>query len=229
LLDWLACEFRDSGGSFKKLHRLIVTSAAYRQSSPANDAASKLDGDNRLLWRMNRRRLDSEQLRDALLAVSGKLDLSAGGPSAMQFGYSDPNPEVSPRIDYDSADPDAPANLRRGVYRFLFRNVNDPLLDAFDAANPSLSTPRRDATVTPLQALSLFNNRFVLRQCEHLAARLQRESSDVPGQVDRAYRLLYARPPTNDEGRLVADYARKHGLAAACRVLVNGNEFLFLR
>jgi hypothetical protein len=228
LLDWLACEFRDSGGSFKRLHRLIVTSATYRQSSPPAGEAAKQDNDNRLLWRMNRRRLDAEQLRDALLAVSGKLDLTQGGPPAMQFKYSDPNKEVSPLIDYDGFDPDQPSGRRRAVYRFLFRNVNDPLLDAFDSANPSLSTPKRDATVTPLQALSLFNDRFVLRQCEHLAARLQREAANGPDQIDRAFRLLYARPPTPDEAALVADFARQHGLVHACRVLVNANEFLFL-
>jgi hypothetical protein len=146
----------------------------------------------------------------------------------MQFKYSDPNKEVSPLIDYDGFDPDLPPGRRRAVYRFLFRNVNDPLLEAFDSANPSLSTPKRDATVTPLQALSLFNDKFVLRQCEHLAARLQREAGDVPGQIDRAFRLLYARPPTSDEAALVADFVRQHGLVHACRVLVNANEFLFL-
>jgi hypothetical protein len=146
----------------------------------------------------------------------------------MQFNYSDPNKDVSPRIDYDHFDPDAPASFRRGVYRFLFRNINDPLLDAFDAANPSLSTPQRSATITPLQALSLFNNKFVLRQCEHLAARLEREAADLPTRIDRAYRLLYARPPAPDEAALVAAFARQHGLAQACRVLVNANEFLFV-
>ena len=140
LLDWLACEFRDSGGSLKRLHRLIVTSRTYRQSSPPREDAARHDGDNSLVWRMNRRRVDAEQLRDALLAVSGKLDLTMGGPSAIQAKYSDPNPAVPPRVDYESYDPDDPASYRRGVYRFLIRNVNDSLLDAFDAANCSLST-----------------------------------------------------------------------------------------
>ncbi|MEI7683537.1 MAG: PSD1 and planctomycete cytochrome C domain-containing protein [Planctomycetota bacterium] len=228
LLDWLAADFRDSGGSIKGLHRLIVTSAAYRQASVANAAAAKVDGDNALLGRMNRRRLDAEQLRDALLAASGKLDLTVGGPSVMQFQYSDPNPEVSPRIDYDAFDPDSPASNRRAVYRFLFRNVNEPLLDAFDSANPSLSSPRRDSTITPLQALSLFNNKFVLRQCEHLAERLKREAKDVPDQVELAYMLLYARRPSAEELGLVRSFIDRHGLVHACRVLVNANEFLFI-
>jgi hypothetical protein len=230
LLDWLACEFRDSGGSFKRLHRLIVMSAAYRQSSTAADPknARAIDSDNKLLWRQNRRRLDAEQLRDSLLAVSGRLDLTMSGPSAMQFNYSDPNPNVVPRIDYEGFDPDAPASLRRGVYRHLFRNVNDSLLEAFDAVDPSLSTPRRNETITPLQALSLFNSRLVLRQCEHLASRLEREVPTLDARVERACLLLHGHAPDAQTRADVAAYAAKHGLVSACRVLVNSNEFLFV-
>jgi len=228
LLDWLAVEFRDSGGSLKRLHKLIVTSAAYRQVSTHRAAAARVDSDNRFLWRMNRPRLDAETIRDTLLAASGRLDLTMGGPSAMQFKFDDPNKEVSPRIDYAAFDPDSPAGCRRGVYRFLFRNINDPLLEAFDAADPSLSTPRRNATITPLQALSLWNNRFVLRQCEHLAARLECEAVGVKPQIERAFRLLCARAPTRAESALLTDFARHHGLANACRVIVNSNGFLFV-
>ncbi len=228
LLDWLACEFRDGGGSLKILHRLLLTSATYRQAVAQNPDAEKLDGDNRLLWRGTRRRLDAEQIRDALLAVSGRIDLTEGGPSAMQFSFSDPNKEVTPRIDYEGFDPDAPASNRRSVYRFIFRNANDPLLDAFDAADPSLSVARRSSTTTALQALSLFNNRFVLRQCEHLASRLSREAADVEAQIVLAHRLLFSRTPDDNERRDISAYAKKHGLANACRVLVNSNEFLFL-
>ncbi len=227
LLDWLAVEFRDDGGSLKRLHKLIVTSAAYRQVSTHREDAARIDSDNRFLWRMNRQRLDAENVRDALLAASGKLDLTMGGPSAMQFQFDDPNKEVTPRIDYGAFDPDSPASYRRSVYRFLFRNLNDPLLDAFDAVDPSLSTPKRHATITPLQALSLWNNRFVLRQCEHLAARLERDADGLEPQVARAFRLLCSRAPTPAELALLIDHAQRHGLANACRVLVNSNEFLF--
>ncbi len=228
LLDWLAVEFRDRGGSLKRLHKLIVTSAAYRQVSTHRAAAARVDSDNRFLWRMNRPRLDAEDMRDSLLAASGKLDLVMGGPSAMQFKYDDPNSAVSPRLDYAAFDPDSPASYRRGVYRFLFRNINDPLLEAFDAVDPSLSTPKRNSTITPLQALSLWNNRFVLRQCEHLAARLERESNGLESQIERAFQLLTARLPTRAETILLTDHARRHGLANACRVLLNSNEFLFV-
>jgi hypothetical protein len=137
--------------------------------------------------------------------------------------------EVSPQIDYMGFDPDSPASFRRGIYRFLFRNVNDPLLEAFDVSDPSLSVSKRNATITSLQALSLWNNRFVLRQCEHLASRLERESSDLSARVDRLYRLLLGRPPSPAEASELAVFAQKHSLAASCRVLVNSNEFLFVR
>jgi mono/diheme cytochrome c family protein len=228
LLDWLAVAFRDGGGSFKKLHRMIVLSAAYRQVSAHDEANAKRDSDNRYLWRMNRGRLDAEMLRDTLLAVSGKLDLKMGGPSAMQFDFKDPNKEVSPRISYDKFDPDSPASYRRGVYRFVFRNVNDPLLETFDAVDPSMSMAKRNVTITPLQALVLYNNRFVLRQCEHLAARLEREVTGTPGRIDRACRLTMGRPPTPQEADLLTAYANRHGLANACRVLLNCNDFLFV-
>ena len=210
LLDWLARELRDTG-SIKHLHRLIVTSRAYRQSRPGRS-----------------QRLDAEQLRDSLLFISGGLNTSMGGPSAMQFNFSDPNKEVAPRIDYEGFDPGSPASLRRGVYRFLFRNVSDPLLDAFDVADPSLSVAKRNATITPLQALSLYNNPFVLRQSESLAARLQREAGSTESQIDRAFLLLYSRRPLDDETRALSAYVQKHGLANACRVLINSNEFLFV-
>ncbi len=228
LLDWLAVEFRDGGGSLKKLHRLIVTSAAYRQVSDRDPGKAKIDTDNRYLWRMNRGRLDAEMLRDTLLAVSGKLDLKMGGPSVMQFDFKDPNKEVSPQIRYDTFDPDSPASYRRSVYRFVFRNVNDPLLETFDAVDPSLSAARRNETITPLQALTLYNNRFVLRQCEHLAARLEREAPDLAGRIDRACLLVLGRPPQPRETQLLSAYAKRHGLANVCRVLLNTNDFLFI-
>jgi hypothetical protein len=226
LLDWLAASLRDGGGSLKELHRLIVTSAAYRRSSAGGSNPG--DSDNRLLARMNRFRLDAEQIRDALLVISGRLNHAMGGPSVMQFVYSDRNVEVSPLIDYAGFDPDNPASLRRGLYRFVFRNINDPLLEAFDAADPSISTPRRNVTVTPQQALSLWNGRFVLRQCEHLAARLAREAPDLPAQVELACRLAWGRLPKPAERDLLSREAERHGLAAACRIVLNANDFLFI-
>ena len=148
-------------------------------------------------------------------------------PSAMQFKFEDPNKEVSPRIDYAAFDPDSAPSQRRSVYRFLFRNLNDPLLEAFDAVDPSLSTPRRDSTITPQQSLSLLNNRFVLRQCEHLARRLEREAATTPARIELAFQLLFARPPSAAENAMLAPYGEKHGLRNLCRVLFNFNEFIF--
>jgi hypothetical protein len=228
LLDHLACELREAGGSLKTLHRAIVLSRAYRQSTTGSSSAIELDGDNRLLARFPRRRLDAEQLRDGLLAVSGRIDLTMGGPSAMQFDYHDPNEAVSPLIDFGKFDVDSPAGRRRGVYRFVFRNVSDPLLDAFDAPDPSLSVARRSETITPFQALALYNNAFVLRQCEWLARRVDREGTTLERQLDEACRLLYSRPATPEELMALAEYAARHGLENTLRVLVNSNEFLFL-
>lgn len=228
LLDYLATEFRDSGQSFKNLHRLIVTSATYRQVSTPRPEQTSIDSDNRFLWRMNRPRLDAEALRDALLTASGTLDPTMGGPSVMQFKFEDPNMEVTPRVDYTAFDPDSPASFRRGVYRFLIRNVNDPLLEAFDSVDPSLSTPRRNSTITSLQALSLWNNRFVLRQCEHLAARAERESMERDGQFTRIFEVLLSRKPSENELVTFREFATKNGLASVCRVLINSNEFLFV-
>jgi hypothetical protein len=227
LLDWLAATFRDEGGSLKALHRQIVTSAVYRRTSRA-EPGPQSDSDNRLLARMNRTRLDAEEIRDSLLAVSGRLDPAMGGPPAMQFVFNDPNKEVSPLINYSAFDPDSPASRRRGIYRFLVRNINDPLLEAFDAADPSLSTPRRNVTITPQQSLALWNNRFVLRSCEHLVARLDREATGAASRIDRACRLLWGRSPSAEEAVLLRQYAERHELTNACRLMVNANDFLFV-
>ena len=116
LLDWLAVDFRDSGGSFKKLHKLIVMSAVYRQASDNNEANAKIDAGNQYLWRANRQRIDAESLRDSIVMAAGKLDLTMGGPAVEQFFFKD---DHSPVYDYARFDPDAAGNYRRSVYRFL--------------------------------------------------------------------------------------------------------------
>jgi hypothetical protein len=226
LLDWLAATLRDNGGSLKELHRLIVTSAVYRQSSRHQPAFAAIDADNRCLWRMNRQRLDAESIHDALLLCSGKLDRTMGGPSARQFILK-PGVHVTPVLDYLDFDPDDPANYRRSVYRFLFRTLPDPLMEALDCPEGSQLTPVRLASVTPLQALALRNDQFVVRQSEHIARRIAAEAE--PGKrVAALYRLLLGREPTVKEAQAVAGYAAKHGLANACRVLLNSNEFVFV-
>ena len=227
LLDWLAATFRDDGGSLKELYRLLVTSAVYRQRSASDlhGAASRVDADNRLLWRANRRRLEVEAVRDAMLAVSGKLDLTMGGPSVRWFGFVD---DHSPHYYYDRFSPDGEGAYRRSVYRHIVRSVPDPFFEALDCADPSASTPQRYTTLTPLQALAMLNDRFVLRQSEHFAARLQARSSELGAQVDAAFRLALGRAPSRAEAEEASAYARRHGLANLCRLVFNLNEFVFV-
>ncbi len=227
LLDWLAVTFQERGGSLKQLHRLMVTSAVYRQSSRSDPDAAAKDTDNCLLWHSNRQRLDAEAIHDALLVFSGKLDRAMGGPSVRQFHLS-PGVHVTPNVDYLNFDPDNPVNYRRSVYRFLFRTLPDPLMEALDCPDGSQVAPVRNASVTAIQALALLNDKFVVRQTEHIAERIGQESAEPERQVELLYRLVLGRMPTDEERRAVGSYARKYGLANACRVLVNSNEFVFV-
>jgi Protein of unknown function (DUF1553)/Protein of unknown function (DUF1549)/Planctomycete cytochrome C len=226
LLDWLATEFRDGGRSLKALHRLVLLSATYRQASRHDAVAAKVDGDNRLLWRMNRQRLDAESVRDAVLAVSGQLRSRTGGPGFELFRFKD---DHSPVYDHTALEKiHSPHGWRRTVYRFAVRSVPNPFLDCLDCADPNLNTPVRNITLTALQALALLNDPFMVKQAELFADRLQRESAERAGQIERAYRLAFGRPPTAAERDLVQGYAREHGLANACRLLFNANEFAFI-
>jgi mono/diheme cytochrome c family protein len=225
LLDWLAAEFRDHGQSFKALHRLIVTSAVYRQASAHNEPFARIDAGNRYFWRMNRRRLTAEEVRDAVLSVSGTLDLSMYGPGYDLFAFQD---DHSPHYHYDRHNPDDPRTLRRSIYRFIVRSVPDPFMETLDCADPSLNVPLRNTTMTALQALALLNNRFMVRQAEHFASRLGGAGRDTAAQIERAYRLALGRSPSREEITMLTGYADKHGLPNVCRLILNMNEFLFV-
>lgn len=225
LLDWLAVEFRDSGGSFKRLHKLIVMSSVYRQSSAGNSANARIDGENRYLWRANRVRLDAESLHDSILAASGKLDLTMGGPSVEQFFFKD---DHSPVYDYARFDPDSPANYRRSVYRFLVRSVPDPFMERFDCPDVSMITAKRSATITAIQALALMNNPFVLAQAGHLAARIGAVAGTPEDQVIAAFRFTLQRRPDAREMAEMTQYLSREGLPNLCRLLLNTNEFIFV-
>lgn len=252
LLDWLAHWFLDHGQSLKQLHRLILTSATWRQASAppalarstvAPDKASPpaaaggaelagtvqlavaVDADNRLLWRQNRQRLDAEAFRDALLFVSGTLDLTMGGPSVQHFKFKD---DHSPVYDYTAFAVDSPGAARRSVYRFIVRSVPDPFMECLDCADPNISTPKRNTTLTALQALASLNHPFVIKQAEHLADRVRRLATEPERQIKWLYQLALNRPPTADEATELTDYARRHGLANACRLVFNSNEFMFV-
>ncbi len=227
LLDWLAATFRDSGGSLKVLHRLIVTSAGYRQETRDDPTTAAVDSDNRLLWRQQRRRLDAESVHDAILRVAGQLETTMGGPSVQQFTLG-PGVHVTPVVDYTRYDWSSPGASRRSVYRFLFRTLPDPFYDALDAADASQLTAVRNELTTPLQALALLNDPFVLRQCEHFARRLESLAPNVPARIKTAFELAYCREPTSQEVVLLSNYAARYGLVNLCRIILNSNEFLFV-
>lgn len=225
LLDWLAGWFVERGESLKALHRLIVTSSVYRQVSAENREHAKVDASNRLLWRMNRRRLEAESIHDAMLVATGRLDERIGGPSVRQFFFKD---DHSPVYDYEQYDVDGPGSRRRSVYRFLVRSVPDPFMECLDCADPSILTPKRNTTLTALQSLALMNNPLAVRQSQHLAERAGRAAANLAGQIDAAYLFALGREPTTTERERLAAYADKFGLANACRVILNSNEFVFV-
>ena len=227
LLDWMAARFRDGNGSLKQLHRLIVTSAAYRQSSRHNELFARTDRDNVYLWRMNRRRLDAESTRDAILQMSGLVDWKMGGPPARQFVLTG-GVHVTPTVKYEDFDLDSPDARRRSVYRFIFRTVPDPFMEALDCPDASQLTPKRSTSMTSLQALAMLNSRFVVRYSEHIANRLEHDTADRHQQIRLLFEMAFGRPPMNDELEAVAAYADQYGLPNACRIIVNSNEFMFV-
>ena len=230
LLDWLAVEFRDGGKhlnkqSIKSLHRLILNSRTYKQTSQS-DQYSKVDRGNRFLWKMNRRRLDAEQIHDAVLTVTKLMDLKMGGPSYQDFVIK--RPEHSPHYEYHLYDPMDKSTHRRAIYRFIVRSQPQPFLDTLNCADPSTSVPKRSETLTALQALGMLNNRFMVSMSEQFAARLKQESDDTKTQVATGFQLLTGREPNRDEIRLLTEYAEQHGMENLCRVLFNLNEFIFV-
>jgi hypothetical protein len=165
-------------------------------------------------------------MRDAVLAVSGKLDCTMGGPSVKHFLQS-PGIHRTPKVDYLAFDPDSPGAHRRSVYRFIFRTVPDPFMDALDCPDASQFTAVRPVSVTALQALALLNDPFMIRMSEHFATRLSAAGGER-AQIRFAYRLALGRDPRGAEEAALAEYARRHGMANACRVLLNCNEFAFV-
>lgn len=225
LLDWLAAEFLRNGQSLKGLHRTMVTSATYRQSGAYKEEHAALDGGNQFLWRMEPRQLEAEALRDAVLSISGKLDRSMGGPPYDGYVFED---DHSPRYRYAELNQHDPKAWRRSIYRSIVRSVPDPWMATLDCADPSQSVPTRNTTITALQALSLYNNAFITRQAQYFAERVAQEATGLEAQVARAWELALGRTANPEELEVLAGYAGEHGLAAACRVLFNMNEFIFV-
>lgn len=220
LLDWLATELT-SDFRLKRLHKLIVMSATYRQSSAPRADALAADADSRLLWRKRPARLEGESLRDSMLAVAGLLNREIGGKGFTDYAIGDGKAGTT---FYDPIDPVGPEFHRRSVYRFAPRAANPGFLDAFDCPDPAAAAPRRNTTTTPLQALSLLNSSFTLRMAEAFTARVGTGSAEE--QVKRAYRLAFHREPLRAEVDAATKLVREHGLKALCRALFNTNEFL---
>jgi Protein of unknown function (DUF1553)/Protein of unknown function (DUF1549) len=250
LLDWLARWFVDHGRSMKALHRLIVTSNTYQQSTIGSARGAKLDPENRLLWRMPYRRLEVEVIRDAMLAASGELNRQMYGPSmypevpaAALAGSSDPG-KIWPPFHEASAS-------RRTIYAFVKRSLIVPMFDVLDFCDTARSAARRNVTSVPTQALTLLNGDFVNRQARHLAARVEWEAGCDPAvQIERAYQLSLCRSPRESErsallgfldregtarlaeaavagAPITAAQAHHEGLVQICRAIFNTNDFVY--
>ena len=222
LLDWLAGEFIRSGWSVKHMHRLIVFSEAYKQSSAANSRAAESDADARFLWRFPSRRLEAEAVRDSMLAVSGQLNLTMYGRG---FDLFDKRGGLS---GFNPVETFLPENQRRMIYAHKDLREPEAVFGAFDCPDAGQSTAARRTSTTPIQALNLFNSRFTLAQSEAFAARVKKEAGDdAANQIRRAYLLALNREPTADELGDTLPFIQQHGLAVLCRALFNSNEFLF--
>ncbi|HAC91220.1 MAG TPA: hypothetical protein DCF63_11415 [Planctomycetaceae bacterium] len=223
LLDWLAHELIQSGWSIKHLHRLMVLSATYRQSSRIHSRGQEIDSDVRLLWRFPTRRLEAETIRDTILAVSGRLNLQAGGPGFDLF-QSRGGLSGFPPVESFSGD-----GLKRMVYAHKIRMEREAVFGAFDCPDAGQSTARRRQSTTPIQALNLFNSRFTIEEAAALSQRVEQlEPTDVPRQIALTYQFALGREPYKDELADAEPIVRGHGLATLCRAIFNSNEFLFL-
>jgi hypothetical protein len=238
LLDFLAARFVADGWSIKRMHRRILLSRAYQIASSSDEKNAALDPGNDCLWHFERRRLDAESIRDALLAVGGGLDRSPGGPHPFppekSWGFTQHNPF---QAVYDSN--------RRSLYLMTQRIRRHPFLALFDGADPNSSTAQRGVTTVPTQALFFLNNPFVHEQAGRFADRLLAETEDEGRRIDRAYRLALGRTPTEEERRDAADYLReatealaatgvpltqrqRQAWAGLARVLFGSNEFIYV-
>lgn len=224
LLDWLAHYLMDNGWRMKTVHRLILLSNAYRQSSAPDSDALKVDADARLLWRFPPRRLDMEPIRDSILFVSGQLDLTMGGP-----GFDVFEPDDSYVHIYIPKESFTRAEFRRMIYQWKPRMEQDVTFGIFDCPDASQSMPKRNVSTSPLQALSLLNSPFVIQQAQCFADRILAEIGvDTPTQIQRAFALAFSRPPAPEELAQAITLVEEHGLPALCRAVYNASEFLYL-
>jgi len=227
LLDWLAVWFRDNGGSIKSLHKLIVCSATYQQSSAPRPECLAIDSDNRFLWRQSPRKLEAEAIRDSVLAVSGTLDLKTGGPGWQDFKIE--HPEHSPHYEYQLADPEDRSTWRRSIYRFIVRSQTQPFMTVLDCADPSMRVDKRNQSISAQQALALLNNGIMLVQSREFAKKVRTQvGDDIPAQVNFAFRAAIGRVAEPHELEVLTTLGQSHGLENVCRALFNLNEFVWI-
>ena len=231
LLDWLASEFIRGKWSIRAIQKLIVMSAAYRQSSLRSDKrCEEIDPDNKLLWRFRRRRLEAEAVRDSVLTVSGRLN-----PEQFGLPIFPPLPDdIENRVKFSASKWDTqrgPEGRKRSIYIYQQRTLTMPFMQSFDALVCDESRPQRQHSVTPLQALAMYNGSFVAEEAQHLADRIQKEAGqDITKQIERAFLIALSRPPSIYESMELTRLAEANefGLASVCRVLLNSNEFLYI-
>jgi len=234
LIDWLARRFTDSKWSVKAMHRLILNSATYRQSSRHHDAqAETADPENTLLWRFRSRRLEAEAVRDAVLAVSGRLN-----PEQFGLPIFPPLPEgLAEEVKYDDskwATQDGPEGRKRSIYIYQQRSMTLPFLQTFDSVVCDGTRDRRQASVTPLQALAMYNGRFANEEATHFAVRIRKEAGESSAaQIQLAVKTALGREPAPEESErmqalMASSPAGSDALAPVCRVLLNANEFIYV-
>jgi hypothetical protein len=228
LLDWMAVEFMNRGWSIKSINKLMMMSEAYQMASSFENAAnSTSDLENRYLWRFRLQRLDAEIVRDAMLTAGGNINLEVGGEPIFPFIPKDILTGQF-RGKWENT-PEGPAAWRRGVYVYRRRSLPYPMFDTFDHPDMNFVAGARNVSTVPTQALTLLNNPFVLAQADQLAARVQRERNGVEAQIDLAYRIALARPPSRAELAIAVDLVSKQSLPAFTHVLLNLDEFLYMR
>lgn len=224
LLDWLAANFMENDWSLKWLHREILSSHTYQQSSAPRAGPIAADADSRLLWRFPPRRLEAEAIRDCVLSVSGALNPQAGGPGFLLFEIDHENVHhYFPKKEF------GPSEFRRMIYMTKIRQEQDEVFGVFDCPDGGQVIPHRSRSTTPLQALNLLNSKFMLEQAEMLTQRIRREAGDdTTDQVIRVFELAFSREPGAAELRRAIALVEEYGLDALCRAIFNSNEFLFL-
>ena len=258
LLDYLTSTFVENGWSIKKMHRMILLSNTYQQSSAFQEEAAKVDPNNKLLWRFDRRRLEGEVIRDSMLLAAGKLNLSMGGRGVfppLPPGVSRPG---SKYLGWKT-EADAAESNRRSVYVFVKRNLRYPMFETFDFPDTHESCPNRYATVTPTQPLALMNDELVLEWSRELASRVLNDSGlSAKQQIERAFRIVFAREPKAEESQAILEFldkqagviserlaksdkvpmpdtvpqgmepARAAAFVDFCHTLLNSNEFVYM-